>query len=111
MPRYVIGSKVQVIVAPNAFVMQHKHTATNIVALVHLSHGVLSGPFPRSFFILCSVGLVDVRNFRHEWVIRVRVCEQGADRQQDLYKRRLRNRYGTSDQNDKQHGCQCKSSV
>lgn len=49
-----------------------------------LTHCILAGPFPGGLLVPTAVGLVDVRNFRHKGVIRVGICEQGADGQKHL---------------------------
>lgn len=46
-------------------------------------NGVLASPLPSCCLIPSTVGLVHVRNLGHQGVIRVRVCEHGADGEQD----------------------------
>jgi hypothetical protein len=45
--------------------------------------GILASPFPGRGFVPAAVGLVDVRDFRNEWVVGVWVGEHGTDREQD----------------------------
>lgn len=51
---------------------------------LHLSHRVLAGPLARRLLVPRPVGLVDVRDLRHERVVRVRVAQQRADREEHL---------------------------
>lgn len=45
---------------------------------------VLASPLPSCSLISRAVGLVDVCDFRNEGIIRIRVCQHGADRQEDF---------------------------
>jgi hypothetical protein len=45
--------------------------------------GVLAGPFSCRVFVTRAVWLVDVCDFRDERIIRIRVCEHGANGEQD----------------------------
>lgn len=45
--------------------------------------GVLSSPLPRGGFVSGAIGLVDVGDLRHQRVVWVRVCEHGADGEED----------------------------
>lgn len=47
------------------------------------SDSVFSRPLSRRCFVSRAVGLVDVCDLRHERVVRVRVCEHRADREED----------------------------
>jgi len=43
--------------------------------------GIFACPLTSSSFVACSIRFIDVCNFRNEWVIRVRVCQEWADGQ------------------------------
>lgn len=47
------------------------------------SDSVLAGPLAGSGLVAGSIGLVDVRDFGHEGIVRVGVCEHGADGEED----------------------------
>lgn len=49
-----------------------------------LAHGILLGPAPCSRLVLGPIGLVHVCNLWYQWIIRIRVCQQGADGKQHL---------------------------
>lgn len=46
--------------------------------------GVLAGVLPSSSLVASEIGLVETGNLRHERVIRIGVCEEGADGEEDL---------------------------
>ena len=45
--------------------------------------GVLASPLSGCRLVSCSVGLVDVGDFGYEWIVRVRICEHGANGEED----------------------------
>ena len=49
-----------------------------------LLHGVLLGPVSGSLLVLLLVGLVNVSDFRHKWVLWVWISQERADRQENL---------------------------
>uniref|UniRef100_A0A2P2LWB3 Uncharacterized protein MANES_05G205200 n=1 Tax=Rhizophora mucronata TaxID=61149 RepID=A0A2P2LWB3_RHIMU len=49
-----------------------------------LTHGIFLGPGPSSSLILGFICLVNVSNLRHQRIIWIRICQQGADRQKNL---------------------------
>lgn len=72
----------------NSWLGKHEAAcATLPLHLIHSSNSVLPGPFARCGFIPRTVGLVNMGNFGYQWIIRVRVCEHRADREQNLKKR------------------------
>ena len=48
------------------------------------SHGILAGPFSGSGLVLGSVSLVNVSDLGNQRVVRVRVSQQRADREEHL---------------------------
>lgn len=46
--------------------------------------GILSSPFPGRSLVSGAVRLVDVRNLRYKWVIRVGVGKHGADGEENF---------------------------
>jgi hypothetical protein len=48
------------------------------------SHSILPRPFAGSCVVLLPIALVDPRNLRHQRIVRIRVRQQRADRQQHL---------------------------
>eukprot|EP00982_Pelagococcus_subviridis_P009810 30947-Pelagococcus_subviridis.AAC.5 len=51
---------------------------------VFSSHGVLARPLLRQLLVPPPIGLVDLRDLRHERIVRVRIREQRADGQEDF---------------------------
>lgn len=56
-----------------------------VVTRVRSAHldGVLPGPLAGRGLVAGAVGFVHVCDLRHQWVVRVRVCEHGANGEED----------------------------
>lgn len=49
-----------------------------------LAHSILLSPAPSSGLILGPVCLVHMSDFRHQWIIRVWIRQEGTNGEQDL---------------------------
>ena len=54
-----------------------------IISISNRLDSVLAGPLAGCGLVACAVSLVDVSDFRYEWIVRVGVCEHRADREED----------------------------
>ena len=72
---------------PSLEFIRAQYTCASLLATkrVALTHGILSSPLPGCLLISLPVSLVNVCNLRHQRVVWVGVCQQGADGQQHLH--------------------------
>lgn len=61
-----------------------RHSTWFGLELVRLAHGILLGPCPSRLLVARTLCLVHVSNLRDERIIRIGVCEKGADGEEDL---------------------------